>query len=680
GICDSQYDFDEEASDFYPLKAPRRVIPPFDTTPPEDITNLSVTDTTVDSVTLQWTAPGDDDDVGIASGYEVRYSENGSITDVFSWAAATVYVQVWTPLDAGGAEIHTISGLDPGKTYWFAIKAYDEVPNYSGISNSPSGTTTMILDSTPPAQIDDLTVDSITETSVTLSWTGVADNGTDSLSGNASFYDLRYIVNAPVTDLNWNTAIQIVGEPVPATPGSPETMEIPGLLSGTTYYFAVKAGDEVPNLSPISNSPFATTLAGDTTSPEIEDITVIPTIQESGGSLNITAIITDNVKVDVVYLVLKDPDGLIIGNFSMAWDSVNSKYYHSSAYYQPGTYTFIIWTRDTSNNWNSTHSAPSEFEIQDTEAPSIIHWTDPQSQEIGESVNITSIVIDNVNIEGIWIQILYSDDTEIDNGTMKTMDFGEGYWYENTFSAMGRYNYIIRTKDTSDNWASAEGSFIIRDKTSPLANAKSDQEVLQGTIVTFDGSGSSDSDSIDNYTWTVNYGGEITTLFGVGPTHKFEAIGNYAITLRVKDPSGNIAEDVLLIKVTGIDSDSDGLTDYDEENVYGTDPNDPDTDGDDVNDGDEIALGTDPLKPGKPKETEDSILKDLWWLYLVIAVVLLVLLLILLFKKKGDIAKDDIVEEKQYEPEPPVENEESSPLESPPPETSEDPALPPPEP
>jgi len=37
-----------------------------------------------------------------------------------------------------------------------------------------------------------------------------------------------------------------------------------------------------------------------------------------------------------------------------------------------------------------------------------------------------------------------------------------------------------------------------------------------------------------------------------------------------------------------IDIDEDGLTDYDEINIYRTNPNNPDTDGDGINDGNEV--------------------------------------------------------------------------------------------
>jgi hypothetical protein len=48
------------------------------------------------------------------------------------------YTQSWTPLAAGSIETRVVIGLNADTTYWFAIKAYDEAPNYGGISNSPS--------------------------------------------------------------------------------------------------------------------------------------------------------------------------------------------------------------------------------------------------------------------------------------------------------------------------------------------------------------------------------------------------------------------------------------------------------------------------------------------------------------------------------------------------------------
>ena len=63
---------------------------------------------------------------------------------------------------------------------------------------------------------------------------------------------------------------------------------------------------------------------------------------------------------------------------------------------------------------------------------------------------------------------------------------------------------------------------------------------------------------------------------------------------------------VTLTPGTGIDSDGDGLTD-DEERQIGTDPLNPDTDGDALGDGDEVKnRGTDPLNP----DTDTDLLAD----------------------------------------------------------------------
>ena len=50
------------------------------------------------------------------------------------------------------------------------------------------------------------------------------------------------------------------------------------------------------------------------------------------------------------------------------------------------------------------------------------------------------------------------------------------------------------------------------------------------------------------------------------------------------------------------DRDHDGLSDWEETHSYGTDPDDPDTDGDGVNDGDEVFLGRNPLGTGSLKD------------------------------------------------------------------------------
>ena len=107
-----------------------------DTIPPAAITNLALSGATSNSIDLTWTAPGDDDNTGTATTYDIRYST--SLITEANWATATQVSGEPSPAIAGSAEAMTVSGLSPSTTYYFAIKTSDEVPNTSSISNVPS--------------------------------------------------------------------------------------------------------------------------------------------------------------------------------------------------------------------------------------------------------------------------------------------------------------------------------------------------------------------------------------------------------------------------------------------------------------------------------------------------------------------------------------------------------------
>lgn len=111
-------------------------IPPSDTTAPADIIDLSLSNATVSSIDLSWTAPGDDGSGGVATAYDLRYSTL-EITDG-NWNSATQATGEPTPSVAGSGESMTTSGLFPETIYYFALKTSDEVPNESGLSNAPS--------------------------------------------------------------------------------------------------------------------------------------------------------------------------------------------------------------------------------------------------------------------------------------------------------------------------------------------------------------------------------------------------------------------------------------------------------------------------------------------------------------------------------------------------------------
>ena len=110
-------------------------------------------------------------------------------------------------------------------------------------------------DTVAPAPITDFTCIDRTDVSVTLSWTATGD---DTTSGTARSYQIRYSL-AEITAGNWSSATVVTGAPIPETAGSPETHIVSGLSSNETYHFAIRAADETPNWSAVSNSPDTTT-------------------------------------------------------------------------------------------------------------------------------------------------------------------------------------------------------------------------------------------------------------------------------------------------------------------------------------------------------------------------------------------------------------------------------------
>ena len=133
-------------------------------------------------IILQWTAPGDDGNVGQASSYDLRYQHSslGPIDAEQEWQEATQVDGEPSPQPAGQTDLIVVSGLEFGASYYFCIKACDECSNCSALSNSPL-----------------ITVDNNYEDFLP----GDA-NGDDNVMGNDVTYSVRYFkgLGAPPPD------------------------------------------------------------------------------------------------------------------------------------------------------------------------------------------------------------------------------------------------------------------------------------------------------------------------------------------------------------------------------------------------------------------------------------------------------------------------------------------------
>jgi|GEM_PF-5564894 len=223
-----------------------------DIIPPGRITDL-IASTGINSgeVNLYFTSTGDDGSTGNASGYIIKYYTE-EITDL-NWDIATTYNNSFIPKSPGQPETLTISGLTPNTNLWFAIKVFDEKPNYSDISNSDSAI--VCYDPVPPSPITDLVATTgFYEGEVNLVWTATGDDGT---TGTAKGYILKYSHNPITNEEEFNTATEYIQNWKPLPSGSQENKTLTGLPPEDTLYFSIKANDDANNYSPLGNSDSA---------------------------------------------------------------------------------------------------------------------------------------------------------------------------------------------------------------------------------------------------------------------------------------------------------------------------------------------------------------------------------------------------------------------------------------
>lgn len=184
------------------------------------------------TVKLTWTAPGNDGDTaGKAYRYEVRYSAS-PISDDTAWAAAAIAGGPPTTKWPGVAQTMAVAGLQPGATYYFAIKTGDEAGNWSALS-APNPVAVAAPDVRAPLFRGlETALPAYTSGAVNLRWPAAQDD------------------SEPVTYLIWwaptSSVINYGAAPSAVTSGL--SFQATGLTNGTNYNFAVRARDAHGNV------------------------------------------------------------------------------------------------------------------------------------------------------------------------------------------------------------------------------------------------------------------------------------------------------------------------------------------------------------------------------------------------------------------------------------------------
>ena len=224
---------------------------PFDVTRPARVADVLATATGTASAHVTWTMTGDDSLTGRAAAVDLRYTTTPLDPTSFLLAAQW---PVGAPDSSGALMQADVTGLQEGRTYFFALRVQDDAGNWSAVSNVDTARTP----GQRPGPVSDLRVASQRDTVVTLRWTATGDDGS---AGRPDHYTI--VANTvPVTDANFEGSPLLWQRAATADAGAPESLVVTGLSRGKAWYFAVRATDSALNESDLSNVVDALTPMG----------------------------------------------------------------------------------------------------------------------------------------------------------------------------------------------------------------------------------------------------------------------------------------------------------------------------------------------------------------------------------------------------------------------------------
>ncbi|MFW6176725.1 MAG: PKD domain-containing protein, partial [Thermoplasmatota archaeon] len=202
----------------------------------------------------------------------------------------------------------------------------------------------------------------------------------------------------------------------------------------------------------------------------------------------------------------------------------------------------VTYSFDSEGTYNVILSVEDEAGNMDTDSMNItVESTDePPTAEAGEDRTVS--LGDNVTLDGSSS----TDDHGIENYTWSIEDSQYyGVTVDYVFSDIGTYKVTLAVTDTNGNEDTDSVNITVEDTELPKADAGQDKFIDMGETVTFNGSGSSDNHEITEYRWTI----EGSYEYGSVVDHSFTEAGEYQVTLRVTDESGNYDTDIVNVSV-----------------------------------------------------------------------------------------------------------------------------------
>ncbi|HRY29866.1 MAG TPA: fibronectin type III domain-containing protein, partial [Elusimicrobiota bacterium] len=193
----------------------------------------------------------------------------------------------------------SLTGLAGETTYYARVWAR----NGEGVYTSTVSLSTA-TQGVAPGVVSTLTTAQIPGHGVHLAWSAPGD---DDDAGTAAYYSLRYSSTVIITDeatwLNASVATAAplsVTLPVPSSAGTPQQMDITNLLVDSTYYWSLRAVDELGQMSPVYATAVSTWITNLVPS--------APTTVSPGNVVGSTVTYSTITATDITWGAAADPD------------------------------------------------------------------------------------------------------------------------------------------------------------------------------------------------------------------------------------------------------------------------------------------------------------------------------------------------------------------------------------
>lgn len=390
-----------------------------------------------------------------------------SPTGTSRWTGGSTHTIAWTATDA--------EDLPSSLTVWVNYSATG-APPWTAVLSAPGTTTsspwTVPMDdttiarlqfevedsggmqgvTTSPAFTVDSTAPTVLSTNPNDGATGVAtganllvtfsESMNTAVTGNPSVVGLQDVASSVWVPLSYSwdgPASTLTANPLPLLApmtayrlyvnGSARDAADPGLTKGTQ-----------------TTVNFTTSGAPDTTPPTIQNVVALPSSQVSGGSVNISATVTDDDAVASVAVNVTQPD-TTTQNLTMD-PGAGNVWSLDRVWTLAGAHPFVVWAVDRSGN---AASAAGTFTItaSDTTPPVIVH-TPPASVRVGQTIHVQAVVTDDA------LALVKIDYVDVRGTRVNVTMALQGGTYTFTIpaqAAAGTVRYTIYAEDASGNVA-----------------------------------------------------------------------------------------------------------------------------------------------------------------------------------------------------------------------------------